>query len=670
MSETDRLINPEYQKAVADYYEDNLNNFEMVQRNQRANAATLSMRPEFNKQDYYDQRPGSRIPTQINDIMKDCEDWYLRCGILRSVCDLTSEFVVDGFQIMHTDPEIQKFYTTWSRKVDLEDRAERFVAHLTKSGNAVVRRYTTQINVKVRNKMMDGDVFANAAKIGSNSFPNFRKAEIPVKYTFYKPSQIELVGGEAGALSDSKVYGLRIPAETITKFYQAGTPLEKRVLQGIPVEILESAKKNTTSYILYSLPAKGIYVGHYKKDDSDIWAYPLIYAGLLDLKLNENIKLAKTFALEGFYNLVRIWKLGDHKEGILPPKNAAVKLHEVLQQHTGGGAGDIIWDSMIDVQELYPPIEKLNEMKEDKNPILILFGIPEEIAGGVNDKTGSSNAGIKVKNYAKKLAGLRRELMKWLNAEIALVHRNMGFDGDPPVVRFKNDDLTDDAVYFDLLRELCDRGVLSDDTMLERIEENPEIEKHRIKQQNKDIESGSRPEKASPFHNPTLPLQQEHELKKIKLDSQLGSDDKGGRPNGAKDSKKRTRKVRASFSRASMVIGANEIYDSIESGCTKLALNKYNAKDIRSLTGEQKAELEKSINFLFANTSPDQSAEGRYEFSQASVKDTVEASQELDCIESFTSIYNDKVAELGRDKMSNAVKRTLKIEAYTDLWSQ
>lgn len=52
--------------------------------------------------------------------------------------------------------------------------------------------------------------------------------------------------------------------------------------------------------------------------------------------------------------VIRLWKLGDHKEGIMPTKKAIDKLAKILEKVHKDGKGDvdIIWDSLIEVQTI------------------------------------------------------------------------------------------------------------------------------------------------------------------------------------------------------------------------------------------------------------------------------------------------------------------------------
>ncbi len=49
---------------------------------------------------------------------------------------------------------------------------------------------------------------------------------------------------------------------------------------------------------------------------------------------------------------IRIWKLGDHKEGILPDKQAIEKLINIIEslEIADENTVDLVWDSMLNLQ--------------------------------------------------------------------------------------------------------------------------------------------------------------------------------------------------------------------------------------------------------------------------------------------------------------------------------
>lgn len=620
---------------------------------------TIHTRPEFNPVDYYNQRPSQAIPTDINKIMAMSEDFYYKTGILRSIIDLISEFVTDGLELIHNDPDTQAFYKAWFYRVQLDDRADRFVSDLYKSGNVVARRYTGKVTKPRYKKWVDGQTFAD--EIGYNQIPEKQRVDIPLKYVFYRPSYVYLVGDEAGALSEDKRYGLRIPTEKLLSLQNAKTPIEKKVYDALPPDIKEAVKNNQSNYIIKELPKDSIYVSHYKKDDADIWAFPLTYAILPILMYNQSLVATKTKALEGWYNSVRIWKLGDHKEQILPTPGAADKLHDILSNNTGGGGIDLIWDSMLDYEEHYPPVEKLVNFIEDKSSVLICFGIPEEIAGGIMSGSGSSNnSALRLKNFIKKLEAGRKELIRWLKFELEIVHRNMGFEGPPPHIRFEYDDLMDEKVYFTLLRELSDRGILSNQTMIERVKEIPEVETHRIQQEEKMIDSGKLPPRAGPFNNPQLETQHDMEMEKtqLTLDYKPQPDKKPGRPNGATDKLPRKRGGKG---KAALTIYATDVFDKINNAVTERILSHFEVRDVRSLTGDQKEMLDEVRTNVFAQIEPDTVIND-------DILDRTLSFDNVDIIKEFNQIYQNLLLDISSEGLTNKQRELLKIQAYIDLW--
>lgn len=148
-----------------------------------------------------------------------------------------------------------------------------------------------------------------------------------------------------------------------------------------------------------------LYVSHYKKKDSDIWAKSFIYSILHDVIYNEKLRIAKISALDSFYNSVRLWRLGDHKEEILPDVGSINKLANILENHSGGTM-DIIWDSMIDYEQYFPPVEKLQNFEENYESMLIGLGIHKSLIGGDESPSAAASAFIGLRNVLKELMPL------------------------------------------------------------------------------------------------------------------------------------------------------------------------------------------------------------------------------------------------------------------------
>jgi hypothetical protein len=629
----------------------NPKNFLPVTR-QSSNASSVNTRAPFSKELFDLYRPNQSIPkgdTQesLREAMVACNAVYQRVGVVKSVVDMMSEFAAEGIEIVHTDDGPSNFYKVWQKRVKLEDRCERLASWILRSGNGVVRRIYGEIDAKEISQVKR-----------SNS-----KIKIPLQYIIYDPSTIELIGDSVGAVSTNKIYALRIP---LTQFYnlKPKNDLEKQVFQGLPDEIKRAIEgKKTDGYYYIQIPSDKIFVGHYKKDDSQIWARSFIYSILSDIYYNDTVKQAKISAMDGIINVIRVWKLGDHKSELLPSPAAGAKLAGILANHVGGGAVDIIWDSAIELSEHYPPVEKLASFEENYQSILLGLGIPESLVGGQGSKSGNIVSTINLKNLIKRLETVRRVIKDWIESEIDIIQENMGFRKRPEI-RFANADLYDDRTYFTLLRELVDRNILPDDRILEIIGEIPEYEKTRLKIQETERENGDRPPKASPFHQPNLELQQDHELRKIKEQNSYNLSRKGtkesdnGRPPGSIDKVKRQRGPNRV--RGDLFIKSCQIYDFVDNYINDLLLKEFNKSNLRLLTASEKSDIDNTKLFILPHIHPNDELNNDV---------VIKAFNSLDGPSNeFLLNYNNLLGEVAADSLTNEEKRILRIMAYAESW--
>jgi hypothetical protein len=634
----------------------------------------ISVRPPMDRNTYEYFRPNESIPdgnTQEDDrrIMSLCKAAYQRVGVIKSVVDMMSEFAAEGIEILHPDEEPNTFYKAWSKRINIEDRAERFLNWLYKSGNVAVRRnYGTIPTADLRKLSKE-----------LNDIPsNYDGGRIPLEYLFYDPSTLELIGGRVGALSNRKIYAIRINPSLLDGIRSPRNDLERQVYNAIPQEVKNAleGKNLLNSMMLVPLPEDKVFIGHYKKDDSDVWAKSFIYSILDDIFYNDKLKLAKTSALDGWYNVIRLWKLGDHVHNIQAAPDAGLKLESILQANTGGGASDIIWSSDISLEEFYPPIEKLVNFEENMHAILLGLGVPEGLVGGkAQGSAGMTSNYLGLKNLIKRLEAGRREVIRWLDGEIDIIQKELKFK-KRPVIRFSNNDLHDERTYYNLLVQLLDRNVISDQTVLERIDEIPEIEISRIQKETALRDTDQIPDKAGPYHRPDLELQQKHELKKIRLQQELINEntdnsnnlmkkvpkrEKLGRPSNSPDKVTRKRSPnKVKSPRGAVLIEASRIYNIIDSFLRKNALHVYSVDNIRKLSAAQEIEIDQLRLIYLGMIDP---------FTLNDENDILSLSEDYINSE-FEEYYKTLLSEASSESLNANDKYILRINAYADFWSE
>jgi hypothetical protein len=591
-------------------------------------------RPGLTKSDYYAFRPGEAPPQKIKLILQRAEHIYQTVGLVKNVIDLMGDFASQGIRLVHRNKKIERFYRRWFKKINGKDRSERFLNNLYKSGNLVIDRQTAKISLKVTDKLYKS--LGTTDIIINDDGQMVQKREIPWKYTFIDPVCVEVSAGSLSSFVMLKTYELNLPASLRKTINSPKTENEKLVVNQLPQPLIEAAKNKKG----FPLDPNKTLVFHYKKDDWQSWAFPMIYAIMDDITVVEKLKLADMAALDGAISNIRIFKLGSLEHKIAPTKAATAKLAGILGNNVGGGTMDLIWGPDIELLESNTNVH--NFLGEGKyvphlNAIYAGLGIPPTLTGTFG-ASGTTNNFISLKTLTQRLQYGRDVLVQFWEEEIALVQKAMGFRY-PAKIEFDRMDLSHEDTEKALLVQLADRNLISDELLQTRFGFDPEMEKTRLNRETRERRSKRMVPKSGPWFDPEFenslrkialqsgiaaPSQVGLELDKkkpgeksamdIKMDKpksvpnsanpELSGIPNQGRPKLSKDSKTRKTKVFSPQTGAKLALWALGAQDEINSVINPILLQFFQKKNIRSLSTIEYQQLEElKTNCLF-NLSP------------------------------------------------------------------
>lgn len=538
------------------------------------------------------------------EIMKLCMDAYDKVGLVRNVIDLMGDFACQGMTIVHTNKSIEKFYRNWFSKIHGKERSERFLNYIYRIGNVVVERKMAKITKK--------DERALKVAMALEGDPEeYGKREIPWRYEFINPITLEAERVSGG---DFKLYKKVSPdiADSISN----NKPTYSSLIERVEANKVYINKKN-------------ISVFYYKKDDWLPWANPMTYAILDDIVMLEKMKMADLAALDGAISNVRLWTLGSLEHKIIPKKAILDKLRSILSSHVMGGTIDLVWGPDLTFKESNSQVYKFlgsEKYQPVLNNIYAGLGIPQTLTGGQTGG-GFTNNHVALKTLIERLEYGRDVLTRFWQNEIGIVQKAMGFS-TAPEIHFDNIILSDEAAIRNLMIQLVDRDIISEETLLERFKEIPRIEKSRIKKESKDRDSNKTPAKASPYHSPNhkndvikIGLQKDNINAKEYYD-ELGipyqkppvikptgtgggtspmkdaakppkSGPSGGRPQSTRDTSIRKQKRVLPRSGTSAALWAINAQKEISQHINNFCLSHFQKKDVRSFTKEEVERAER-----------------------------------------------------------------------------
>lgn len=564
-----------------------------------------SVRPEFTKEDYFRFRNGEDPEGGIKYIIGRCMKAYDGVGIIKNVIDLMGDFASQGISLLHENKNIEKFYQKWWEKVNGHERSERFLNTLYRSGNVIVYKRYGKITLKQQREMSKASIFNDNKK-------EVIKKEIPFRYDFLNPINVYVNTDKKGIFLGNIRYKLKI-SDSLRKSFRGS--VDGEYMNSLPPEIGKSIKSDG-EYI--PLPEDRIEVFHYKKDDWQIWANPMIYAILDDITMLEKMKLADMSALDGAISSIRLWRLGNLEHKILPNRAQIDKLRDILASNVGGGTLDLVWGPEIDFVESNSQIHKFLGM-EKYNPVLSSIyagvGIPPTLTGIAGQTGGFTNNFVSLKTLIERLEYGRSLLKAFWQKELEHVQKAMGFPS-PAIIHFDHMILSDETAEKNLLLQLADRDIISVETLRNRLGET-QVEESRVKNEFKKRKSKKMPVKVDPFHQDPEPEYVKVALNKDTLSIEDVTDykartppvedqgglpkqkkktpNKEGRPKFVKDTnprKQRTVLPRSKADVASIMLWSAEAQRQISSLLNPMLLDMYKKKNLRELSKGEHEELE------------------------------------------------------------------------------
>lgn len=529
----------------------------------------LYVRQPYSRGDYETFRPNEVLPTKFEDQIRACRLMYEKVGVVRNVVDLMVDLICNGLKIQHPDKKTNAFFKVWFKKVKLNDVVQELAKHQIIDCNSVVKRKTAILTKPAEQQWIQANPDVKLAVEPKD----YQSREIPIEYVLLNICSLKWLDPELYRMTGKQQLVFKLPTRVVELLRMPRNDEEKKLAALFPKDIVESVKKDANALI--KLDMSKISVFHNKKDSWEPWSSPYLIAVLSDVLYKQKLRQAEVSALDGVINVIRLWKLGDHTKDISPSPDAFKRLSDILLSNTGGGSFDILWDSVINLEEFYPPIDKIlgsekyNQVNAD---ILIGLGVPEVLLGGAG--ANFSNSFIQLKTIVERIENVRLKISEWLEGELDFICETMGFSSVPRVM-FNNMNLQDENVLRKLIVGLMDRGVISPETVVNMHGEDFDSEVSRIKENLKSLGLEVTP---GPFNAKPL------SSTSTNLPGRPGQDPSSPRKSPSSPNKIRTSGKNVDFN-------AFKVISLFDETIVPAYLEKNKIQNARQLTNEQKEEL-------------------------------------------------------------------------------
>lgn len=596
---------------------------------------------------------------------------YKTEGIVQTIVHLLADFAVENIDLVHEDETVHNFFQSWKTKVKLKERLHRFVVDLLRTGNVFVWTKEAKLKPSERTAMKRGNaaqLIGNELVVqleGKNK--RLRDKTISVELTDDQITRFkdlkdacrehasagevnEVMLGKADTRNSTqdpdepKDPSVVIPWDYISLNPLQMEPRGSRFANEHYWVMMLSRRDMTPlsrfmSYRYYSdisttkvnLPEifKGKlqptksgspYAAELRLDDSRLaviqditkadyedWATPQIYPAHKEVMFKRMMRQAEVSATESLKHAITLIKLGDVENGFIPTEEQIERVAAALAG--GSQVHHLVWDNLIEGQLLQPNVANIFDPKKyaqvDKD-IYASLGVSEAVMAG---KGSFANSFMSIKLLLEKLETIRCKLEDWLRVEIKKISDAMKFRR-LPVIKWGLMNLRDENSERKLWIDLYDRGIVSDESMLEQFGTDFDIETERQKYEKKVKESENPGIKSDDkkFRSPVMVSQGPFKRGVLEPPKPKPAG-VGGRPvkTGTPQKKKRNTKPKG--------MGAIRLFKEyhdyatsavklISDAATRLAVESQGVRDARGLTKAQKEDLEQIIAHTLGALNP------------------------------------------------------------------
>jgi len=495
---------------------------------------------------------------------------YENDGQVASIIDLMADFATEGVKFIHGKPEIQRFYEAWQQKVKLKSKFRQAIIELLNAGNHFMYRVFAKLDATEERAMKTftvgqriGDKFlitdgegdqhiidpkieydsnlkiifeaakgkaltddemknavkafvvqnlkSNAAKIIDRDIKPGAKKVVPWKYIALNPTQIitdDEDGGWIYLMTKEEVRKLLNRANV--QFDEAAKAIKVTMPSGVSGTL--EATQHPGFFAEMKLSENRLIALQYNKKDWKKWGTGLTWKAMPTITFKNTLRQMENKTARAGINTVILWKIGDHKEGLMPIMADFERLADMLK--APASTLNVLWNSAIEAEVIQPKIKEIFDPKrweELRKEVTSQFGITQSVVTGEGGNFSSSF--ISVQGLLEKLETVRELLLEqWLMEEVMIVHKAMGFR-KLPRVRFGEMSLRDQAAENTFLMGLYDRGLVSDTSLYEVLKRDTEIERDRLVAENK-----WETDNDFPRRGPYIKDGDQHELDQQRLD--------------------------------------------------------------------------------------------------------------------------------------------------------
>ena len=407
----------------------------------------------------------------IRDAIELCQKAYANIAIFRNAVDIMSEFANAEIYLEGGSQKSKDFFSKWMKYTRMWNVKDQYFREYYRSGNVFFYKINAKFDIDDFQKILetyasyDGASYNTDIKLYNYPTPYDVKNLIPVQYTLLNPYYLTTNHTSSWhqivyqkILSEYELERLRSPKNDHDKvvFDSLDNDTKEKIRLGQWARDGLKIQLNPTD-IIYSF---------YKKQDYEPFAIPFGFAVLDDINFKMEMKKIDQAICRTIENVILLITMGSEPaKGGINHKNIKAMQNLLSNQSVGRV---LVADYTTKAEFIIPDMNKVLGYEKYKV-------VNEDIKEGLqNILIGSekfANTTVKAQVFFERLKEARKAFLNdFLQPEMELIFRNLGFKGKCPIAKFEEVSIKDETQFNRVVTRMMELGILPPEEGLRVIE--------------------------------------------------------------------------------------------------------------------------------------------------------------------------------------------------------
>lgn len=408
----------------------------------------------------------------IRDAIELCQKAYANIAIFRNAIDIMSEFANAEIYLEGGSQKARDFFSKWMKYVQMWNVKDQYFREYYRSGNVFFYKINAKFTIDDFSKILesyasyDGSSYTTDLIINKDYPTKYNvKNEIPVQYTLLNPYYLTV-----NRTSSWKyvVYQKILSEYELERLQNPKNDHDKLVFQNLDKETQNKIKNGQWSQdgLKIQLNPTDVIYSFYKKQDYEPFAVPFGFPVLDDINFKLEMKKIDQAICRTIENVILLITMGNEpSKGGINHKNIQA-MQNLLRNQSVGRV--LVADYTTKAEFLIPDMNKVLGYEKYK---IVNEDIKEGLQNILIGSEKFANTTVKAQVFFERLKEARNAFLNdFLQPQLDLIFRNLGFKGKCPQAKFEEVSIKDETQFNRVVTRMMELGILPPEEGLKVIE--------------------------------------------------------------------------------------------------------------------------------------------------------------------------------------------------------